>query len=165
MQPTGHTTSVQYDPLALMELWRDLERTKYPRALDLLTSDKNIYYLTPINLFLCKQGLFCQFQLPKKRNKIESQKKPKRNSHKLFRTLISGWSTCPNFGRAPPPPGPNFFIFIQFSGNIDWKIVWRPPLLLAPPGNPRSVTAFCSRNIYYVKGLSLLGLNQIIDLF
>ena len=61
MQPTGHTTSVQYDPLALMELWRDLERTKYPRALDLLTSDNNIYYLTPINLFLCKQGLSCQF--------------------------------------------------------------------------------------------------------
>ena len=58
MQPTGPTTSVQYDLLALMELRRHPERTKYPRALDSLTGDKSIYYVTLINLFLCKQKLF-----------------------------------------------------------------------------------------------------------
>ena len=33
-------------------------------------------------------------------------------------------------GRAPPPGGHNFFIFMQFSAEIDKIIGWRPP----PPG-------------------------------
>ena len=46
--------------------------------------------------------------------------------------------------RAPPPLGQNFFIFMQFSGNIGQIIGWRPPLGLAHPplGNPRSATGY-----------------------
>ena len=47
-------------------------------------------------------------------------------------------------GTCPPPPGQNFFIFMQFSGKISQKVCWCPPLGLAPPplGNPGSATAF-----------------------
>ena len=132
MQPTGHTTSVQYDPLALMELWWDLERTKYPKALDLLPSAKNIYYLTPINLFLCKQGLFCQFHLPKKKKQNRSAKNQNRSSRKL----ISSESTSTNFGRAPPPPLAQFLHF-----HTVFRKFW-PKNNLASPfalGTPREI--------------------------
>ena len=46
-------------------------------------------------------------------------------------------------GRAPPPLGQIFFIFMQFFGKIGQIVCWRPPPLgLAPPrlGNPGSAT-------------------------
>ena len=41
-----------------------------------------------------------------------------------------------------PPPGPNSFNFMQFSGKYIKIICWRPPGELAPPpgGNPGSAT-------------------------
>ena len=45
--------------------------------------------------------------------------------------------------RVPPPGGPNSFNFMQFLGNFDEIVCWRPlPGELAPPprGNPRSAT-------------------------
>ena len=48
-------------------------------------------------------------------------------------------------GRAPPPLGQIFFIFMQFLGKIGQIVCWRPPPLgLAPPrlGNPGSATDY-----------------------
>ena len=43
-------------------------------------------------------------------------------------TLVIGGSSGGAQGRAPPPLGQIFFIFMQFLGKIGQIVCWRPPL-------------------------------------
>ena len=60
--------------------------------------------------------------------------------------MCSGGSKGGRQGRAPPPLGQNFFIFMQFLRKIGQIVGWRPPLGIgAPPlGNPGSATVVYS---------------------
>ena len=87
-------------------------------------------------------------------------------------------------GRAPPPLGQIFFIFMQFLGKIGQIVCWRPPPLgLAPPrlGNPGSATeqilknrgveklspggnTSCSKDYLAVNLINILGKNDVSSL-
>ena len=58
----------------------------------------------------------------------------------------------------PPPGGPNSFNFMQFLGNFDKIVCWRPPGELAPPprGNPGSATV----NVLKKTGGYVLNFNK-----
>ena len=66
----------------------------------------------------------------------------KANKRTCNMTLFSGGSKG-GAGDVPPPGNRIFFNFMQFSGNFNKILSWRPPWGLAPPprGNPGSATA------------------------
>ena len=69
--------------------------------------------------------------------------------------LCSGGSKGGRKGRAPPPDGQNFFIFMQFSAKIYKIIGWRPPLGVGAPSSGKSWIRHCCA--FAVSYYSILG--------